>query len=353
MSNYMDNIYSQTVKLDFKDVLIKPRPSDLDSRSKASLISEILKSKLDIETNGIIAANMDGVGTFKVAEVLKHHGAMTALHKHYPVHDLIEFFSSPESSHSFYSMGITDDDLIKLDTFLNSVSSDKPIKICVDVANGYMLKFADTLSNIRKKYKHLDLVVMGGNVVDGIGVRNISLSIDIAKLGIGPGSGCLTRSQTGIGYPQFSCVYDICKNKTDDTLYCSDGGCVTPGDISKALCAGADMVMLGGMLAGTDEGGGDIIDVNGRKMVEFYGMSSITAQKKHGGVKSYRASEGRTTLIPYKGSMDSVIGEILGCIRSTCTYVGARSIDELRHRGQFERVNAILNTSFEPFMVGK
>ena len=113
------------------------------------------------------------------------------------------------------------------------------------------------------------------------------------------------------------------------------------------------MVMLGGMLAGTDEGGGDVIDVNGRKMVEFYGMSSITAQKKHGGVKNYRASEGRTTLIPYKGSMDTVISEILGGIRSTCTYVNARTIDELKYNVEFERVNAILNTTFDQFTVGK
>ena len=350
----MGSIYTQNIKLDFKDVLIRPKPSTLESRSQVSLVSNILKDRLGIETNGIIAANMDGVGTIEVAQVLKKHGAMTALHKHYDLDTLIEYFSSAESSHSFYSMGISEQDINKFNAFIAEVSPTHPLKVCVDVANGYMKSFSEFLTTLKQKYNDKNLIIMAGNVVDSIGVANIANAIDIAKLGIGPGSGCLTRSQTGIGYPQLSCVYDICADKlNDNTLYCSDGGCVTPGDVAKALGAGANMVMLGGMLAGTDEGGGDVIDVNGRKMVEFYGMSSITAQKKHGGVKNYRASEGRTTLIPYKGSMDTVISEILGGIRSTCTYVNAHTIDELKYNVEFERVNAILNTTFDQFTVGK
>ena len=350
----MVSIYSKPKLLDFNDVLIRPKSSDLDSRSKASLISKTLKKQLGIETNGIIAANMDGVGTVEVASVLRNHGAMTSLHKYYDVDFLLDYFSSDESSHSFYSMGITDADKEKFDHFISHVRPTVPLKICVDVANGYMKSFATFLQTIRKQRNIEDLIIMAGNVVDSAGVAPLSPFIDIAKLGIGPGSGCLTRSQTGIGYPQFSCIYDICADKQNSrTLYCSDGGCVTPGDVSKAIGAGAHMVMLGGMLAGTDEGGGDVIDVNGRKMVEFYGMSSLTAQKKHGGVKNYRASEGRTTLIPYKGNMDGVISEILGCVRSTCTYVGATHIDELRELAEFEQVNSILNTSFDMFTTGK
>lgn len=346
-------IYKQSTKLDFNDVMIVPRNGDVTSRSKVDLNNRYLRQQLNIDTCGIIAANMDGVGTVEVANVLREHGCMTALHKHYPAETLIDYFKSNESSHSFYSMGMASEDLAKLEIVTREIKTfPHRFKICIDVANGYMHSFGQFCRQIKQKYP--DAYVMAGNVVDANGVENLD-GVDVVKLGIGQGSNCLTRTQTGIGYPQFSCIIDTLEEwpVSYDTIICSDGGCVNPGDISKAFAAGAQMVMLGGMLAGTDQGGGDVIELNGRKVVEFYGMSSITAQKKHnGGLKEYRSSEGRTTLVPYKGDMNNVIKNILGGIRSTCTYVGVDSLDLLASRANFIRVNSVLNRSMEQYTTG-
>lgn len=346
-------IYAESPKLDFNDVMIVPKVGNVRSRGNVDLNSWYLKKRLNIDTCGIIAANMDGVGTFAVADTLRQHGCMTALHKHYPAESLIEYFSTKESSHSFYSMGMTKDDLEKLETVIKNLTTPPDVfKICIDVANGYMTSFGDFCREIKKKYP--EAYVMAGNVVNADGILNLE-GVDAVKLGIGQGSNCLTRSQTGIGYPQFSCIIDSMEDfpVSYDTIICSDGGCVSPGDVSKAFAAGAKMVMLGGMLAGTDQGGGDIIELNGRKVVEFYGMSSATAQKKHnGGLKEYRSSEGRTTLVPYKGDMNDVIKNILGGIRSTCTYVGVDKLDLLELNTRFIRVNSVLNRSMEQYTIG-
>lgn len=352
----MTNIYNSPPKLDFDDVLIRPKYSNLSSRQQVNLNSSRLFKVLGIQTNGIVAANMDGVGTIEVAKVLREHGCMTALHKHYDLDTLIEHFSTDEASHSLYSMGITSNDLEKFYAFYAEYKSEVKLKVCIDVANGYMQSFSDVCKTIREYAP--DVFLMVGNVVDLRGIENLR-TVDAVKVGIGQGSNCLTRTQTGIGYPQFSAIYDIFNPSDYDPalpehmLVCSDGGCVYPGDVAKALAAGADMVMLGGMLAGTDQGGGDVIEIDGKKFVQFYGMSSATAQKKHnGGLKEYRSSEGRTTLVPYKGDINVVIQNILGGIRSTCTYVGASTIDELHANASFIRVNSVLNRSMEKFTVG-
>lgn len=349
-----NSIYNAPPKLDFNDVLIVPKVSNIASRAEVNLNSSYLLEKFGIDTTGIIAANMNGTGTFEIASALKKYGCMTAIHKHYSIESLIEFFTTDDSSHSFYSLGISEQDLAKFVKFVDAYeirSSIDKLKICCDVANGYMEAFGEFCGDIKKQ--HPSAIVMAGNVVDRNGLYNLRYA-DVVKMGIGQGSNCLTRTQTGIGYPQFSCIYDVFNlHPEPQQLICSDGGCVTPGDISKAFAAGASMVMLGGMLAGTDEGGGDIIEMNNQKYVEFYGMSSATAQKKHnGGLKEYRSSEGRTTLVPYKGSVSNIIQDILGGLRSTCAYVGASSIDELHSRASFMRVNSVLNKSMEKFTTG-
>lgn len=351
--NY-NSIYNAPPKLDFNDVLIVPKVGTISSRAEVSLTSAHLLEKFGICTNGIIAANMNGTGTFEIASALKQSDCMTAIHKHYSLDALIEFFSTEASTHSFYSLGISKDDITKFVKFAGAYdirSRIDKLKICCDVANGYMEAFGSFCGDLKQQYP--SAIIMAGNVVDINGLGNLHHA-DVVKMGIGQGSNCLTRTQTGIGYPQFSCVYDVFNNHPEPSqLICSDGGCVSPGDISKAFAAGASMVMLGGMLAGTDEGGGDIIEVNNQKYVEFYGMSSATAQKKHnGGLKDYRSSEGRTTLVPYRGSVSNIIQDILGGLRSTCAYVGAQSIDELYGRASFIRVNSVLNRSMEKFTTG-
>lgn len=347
------SIYNQPIKLDFNDVMILPKLGHVTSRAQVDLNSRYFKENLGIETCGVIAANMDGVGTIEVAKVLKEEGCMTALHKHYPEDELIQHFSSLAGSHSFYSMGMTQNDLEKLDRVMSAIGNPPHrMKICIDVANGYMREFGQFCGDVKRKFPNA--YVMAGNVVNTDGIENLSYA-DVIKLGIGQGSNCLTRTQTGIGYPQFSCIYDALENwnVSANIMVCSDGGCVNPGDVSKAFAVGASMVMIGGLLAGTDEGGGDIIEVNGRKTVEFYGMSSVTAQKKHnGGLKDYRSSEGRTTLVPYKGNMRDVIRNILGGIRSTCSYVGVNRLDLLPLHADFIRVNTVLNRSMEQFTIG-
>lgn len=336
------------VKLDFTDVLLVPRFSSIDSRSKVNLVKTMVMphSKAVIRTVGVIAANMDGVGTIEVAKELRKHGVMAAIHKNYPVDTLVDFFNSDESDLSFYSMGISDADYTKF----NEVKKRAPIEsVCIDVANGYMDTFYEYIQRIRDENPMVTIMV--GNVVTPEAVRKAyEHGADIVKIGIGPGAMCTTRLQTGIGYPQLSCILD-CVQEADNcgVFLCSDGGCSKPGHVSIAFAAGADFVMLGSMLAGTDEGGGDVVDGK----VVFYGMSSTTANNKHfGGLKDYRSSEGRTTLIPHKGSMDSVIKNILGGIRSTCTYVGAKSLAELPFRSKAVRVNNTHNRAYEHFTVG-
>jgi GMP reductase len=172
---------------------------------------------------------------------------------------------------------------------------------------------------------------------------------DIVKVGIGPGSVCTTRVKTGVGYPQLSAIIE-CADAAHGLggHIISDGGCVTPGDVAKAFGAGADFVMLGGMLAGHNESGGEMIEIAGEKYKKFYGMSSETAMNKHvGGVAEYRASEGKTVQVPFKGDVIDTLKDILGGIRSTCTYVGASKLKELTKRTTFIRVleqeNVIFN----------
>lgn len=361
------------LQLDFKDVLIRPKRSFLSSRSEVSLVKNYQFKWAKYKWTGvpIIAANMDTVGTISTAKVLAKHHCMTALHKHYTVEQLVEFFG-PKSSdedkqllrenkhamqHSFYSMGIVDKDLQKFEEVLSKVGywrHDLPdeenygIKmVCIDVANGYMQSFVDFSRKFREK--HPDLVIMAGNVVTGDIVEELVFSgIDIIKVGIGPGSACTTRKVAGVGRSQLSAVIE-----TADAAHglkgqvCSDGGCTVPADLSKAFGAGADFVMLGGMLAGHEECELEAIEKNGEKFFKFYGMSSEEAMTKHsGGVAKHRAAEGKCVEIPNRGQIEDTIISILGGIRSACTYVGAKNLKELPKRTTFYRVTMQTNDVF-------
>tara|TARA_R110002110_G_scaffold143724_4_gene332614 strand:- start:389 stop:1069 length:681 start_codon:yes stop_codon:yes gene_type:complete len=216
--------------------------------------------------------------------------------------------------------------------------------LCIDVANGYSQRFATTVEQIREKYP--ELIIIAGNVVTGEMTEELILSgADIVKVGIGPGSVCTTRIKTGVGYPQLSAIIE-CADAAHGLggHIIADGGCSSSGDVAKAFGAGADFVMLGGMLAGHDEGGGEVVDGN----VQFYGMSSDTANIKHfGGLKDYRSSEGRTVRLPYKGAIKDTVQDILGGIRSACTYAGARKLKDLSKCTTFIRVNNQYNRIFE------
>ncbi|QHI35875.1 GMP reductase [Kordia antarctica] len=338
------------LKLGFKDVMIRPKRSTLKSRSQVSLERTFKFLHNSYEWSGIpiMAANMDTVGTFEMAEALASKQLFTAIHKHYTLDQWNAFMQAIPKAyipHIAVSTGTSAKDNEKLKTILTKHPQLK--FICIDVANGYSQHFVDFLKNARSQFP--DKVIIAGNVVTGEMVEELILSgADIVKVGIGPGSVCTTRVKTGVGYPQLSAIIE-CADAAHGLggHIISDGGCSTPGDVAKAFGAGADFVMLGGMFSGHHESGGELIERNGEKFKQFYGMSSATAMEKHvGGVAEYRASEGKTVEIPLKGHVADTVQDILGGIRSTCTYVGAPRLKELTKRTTFIQVSEQENRVF-------
>jgi GMP reductase len=339
------------LKLGFKDVMIRPKRSTLKSRSQVSLEREykFLHSSISWSGVPIMGANMDTVGTFEMALALAEEKLFTAIHKHYSLEQWNEFMKNAPENISDYiavSSGTGKNDFKKIGEIFEHNPQLK--FICIDVANGYSEHFVSFLKKAREQYP--DKVIIAGNVVTGEMVEELLLAgADIVKVGIGPGSVCTTRVKTGVGYPQLSAIIE-CADAAHGLggHIISDGGCVTPGDVAKAFGAGADFVMLGGMLAGHTESGGELVEIEGEKYKKFYGMSSETAMNKHvGGVAEYRASEGKTVQVPFKGDVIITLKDILGGIRSTCTYVGASKLKELTKRTTFIRVleqeNVIFN----------
>jgi len=379
------------VLLDYSDVLIRPKRSTLGSRKDVDLKRQFAfrNYKPYVDTNvlpdgyplvykqehyngiPIMASNMDGVGTFDQADVLANIGMFTCLVKTYSADEIADYFStlSIRTDHVAVSIGITAADEMKFHNVYDTVGSN--IKyVCIDVANGYSERFVDYVKTFRENYP--EIVIIAGNVVTADQTQELILNgADIVKVGIGPGSVCTTRIQTGVGYPQLSAVIE-CADAAHGLggHIIADGGCTCPGDVAKAFAAGADFVMLGGMLAGHDEGGGEVITryyetseleyevgehlnnrkhkVEEKKFVQFYGMSSDAANTKHfGGLKDYRSSEGREVLVPYRGAVANTLQNILGGIRSTCTYAGAMKLKQLSKCTTFVRVNNQFNKTYE------
>jgi len=309
------------VKLDYSDVLLRPKRSRLVSRSEVTLTRKFKFPHSAIEWEGIplIASNMSTIGTFPVAKIFSSYKMLTCMHKHYTLDDWSDARWGDEDglnwNYVIPSMGTGKSDWWNI---AQLARSDYLMWLCLDVANGYSESFVKNVITARKTYPNA--IIIAGNVATPEMTEELILrGADIVKVGIGPGSACTTRKVTGVGYPQLSAVLE-CADAAHglDGHIIADGGCTTPGDIAKAFCAGADFVMLGGMLAGHDETG-----------TEFFGMSSNHAQEKHnGGLKDYRASEGRKVEVEPKGPLKDTIKEILGGLRSACTYIGAR---ELRH----------------------
>ena len=339
------------VKLDFKDVLIRPKRSTLGSRNAVDVDRTFRFLHTGGEWTGfpLIAANMDVTGTLAMARALGKRGALTALHKHYPEGELAKFFAGEDGVHAFYSLGAAEADRAKLAAVRKRA---QPRLICIDVANGYAEKFLGIVKQVRDE--NPQSVIMAGNVVTGDMTEALILAgADIVKIGIGPGSVCTTRRVTGVGYPQLSAIIE-CADAAHGLKgqVCADGGCTVPGDVAKAYGAGADFVMLGGMLAGHDECDGEVRYEmrDGEKVavgMQFYGMSSETAMKRYsGGVAAYRASEGKTVETPYRGPVDATMAEIMGGVRSMMTYIGATQLKEVSKRTTFVRVTAQTNDVF-------
>ena len=382
----------EDIKLDYKDVLLRPKRSTLGSRKHVDLERGYTYNnyKPEFTENAeyrhwrgtpIMAANMDGVGTFEMADALAKQNIMTCLVKTYSVKELVEYFDTDDYLRTNYvamSIGITDKDHDKFRKVYEQADGNLKY-VCIDVANGYSNRFRDFVADFRMLYPHL--VIIAGNVVTGEMTEELILSgADIVKVGIGPGSVCTTRIQTGVGYPQLSAVIE-CADAAHGLggHIIADGGCTTPGDVAKAFAGGADFVMLGGMLAGHDEGGGEVIEkfyktgewrknvhtlegietttwedaIDRKQFVQFYGMSSKSANEKHfGGLKDYRSSEGRTVLVPYRGAVANTIQDILGGVRSACTYAGAKRLKHLMRCTTFVRCTQTHNGVYENSTIG-
>ncbi len=384
----------QDVKLDYKDVLIRPKRSTLKSRGQVKLARKFKfrNYKPDFPDNistdhydgiPIMASNMDGVGTMRMADKLAEGEMFTCLVKTYSAEYLIEYFNGADldgdsiqrTENVAMSIGTGDSDYNKLLQVKKEVEH-KLKYVCMDIANGYSDHFAAHVRKVRKEFP--DIVIIAGNVVTAEMTEELILSgADIVKVGIGPGSVCTTRIQTGVGYPQLSAVIE-CADAAHGLggHIIADGGCTCPGDVAKAFAGGADFVMLGGMLAGHDEGGGEVITkyyqtseliredvgdqtketchVEQKQFVQFYGMSSESANDKHfGGLKDYRSSEGRTVLVPYRGPVARTVQEILGGVRSTCTYAGAMKLKQLAKCTTFIRCTQTHNPIYESSTIGK
>ena len=375
----------EDVKLDYKDVLIRPKRSTLGSRKDVDLERgyTFRNYKPEFPDNidhrhwrgtPVMAANMDGVGTFEMADVLATAGIFTCLVKTYSAEQLVEYFDTDMYERTNYvamSIGITDKDYDKFCKVYEQADGNLKY-VCIDVANGYSSRFRDFVADFRISYPHI--VIIAGNVVTGEMTEELILAgADIVKVGIGPGSVCTTRIQTGVGYPQLSAVIE-CADAAHGLggHIIADGGCTCPGDVAKAFAAGADFVMLGGMLAGHDEGGGEVITkiyetdqviktgdgfyesvYKEKQFVQFYGMSSDAANTKHfGGLKDYRSSEGREVLVPYRGEVARTIQDVLGGIRSTCTYAGAERLKNLSKCTTFIRCTQTHNPIYEKNTIG-
>ena len=338
----------EELKLDYSDVLFRPKRSTLSSRKEVDLhrTYKFKYSKNEWTGIPIMAANMDGVGELGVAENLSEFNMITSLTKQHDVKKLKQY----KNLKSIYknialSTGIKKEDFEQLGKALKEFSFIG--FICVDVANGYSERFSSFIKAVREKYP--TKTIIAGNVVTADMTQELVLSgADIVKVGIGPGSVCTTRIQTGVGYPQLSAVME-CADAAHGlgAHIIADGGCTCPGDVAKAFGAGADFTMLGGMFAGHDEGRGKLIKDKGKKYIEFYGSSSLVANKKHyGGLSNYRSSEGRTVRVKYRGKIKDTILDILGGIRSSCTYVGAPSLKQLSKCTTFVRVTNQFNKTF-------
>ena len=342
------------IKLDFNDVLFRPKRSTFSSRSEVNVerTFNFKHSKRSWTGVPIISSNMDTVSSIEMFKSLSKYKCITCFHKYININEIITACKSGYSSEYFMlSTGITDKDYTKLIEDYEQLQSNgiDLAFICIDVANGYMFKLVEFCKKIRKQFPKTTIVA--GNVVSRELVEELVINgqVDIIKVGIGSGAVCTTRLQTGVGIPQFSAVMECADaaHGLGGTII-SDGGICYPGDVSKAYGGGADFVMLGSMLSGHTECSGEVIEENGKQYKLFYGMSSDTAMNKyHGGVASYRSSEGKTVKVPYKGPVSETMNNVLGGVRSTCTYIGATRLKDMHKCATFVRVNRQVNNFYK------
>ena len=341
------------LKLTFDDVLIRPKRSTLISRSDVNLVRKFTFRHTEETWDGvpIVAANMDTTGLFSIAEILQGHKMLTCTQKFYSTKEFSDAWENGVNSEFVaVTCGSTDE---SFELLKRKMATNKGLKmICIDVANGYREVFLNFVKKVRGAFP--EKIIIAGNVATREMTEALILAgADIVKVGIGPGSVCTTRKVAGVGYPQLSAISE-CADAAHglNGHVMSDGGCSSPGDVAKAFAAGADFVMLGGMLAGHDESGGELIEDGGGSYKSFYGMSSAKAMETHyGEIADHRAPEGKEVRVPYRGPLEVTVQSILGGLRSACSYVGARRIKDLPKCTTFIRVSMTTNEVFQKFNV--
>ncbi len=340
-------------KLNFEDVLLQPKRSTLSSRKDVDMTRNFTFRNSGKQMNflPIFASNMDGVGTFSMAKVLQEYKMMTVITKTTGIDDWRKAVGNGVRLQSVSVCTGTnvmwDKEAQDWKTMQEVLTSFPDIKmITVDVANAYHQNMVDFIKKVRDEYP--TKIIVAGNVVTPEMTEELIINgADVVKIGIGPGSVCTTRTMTGVGVPQFSAILDCADaaNGVDGHIM-ADGGCVYPGDIAKAFGGGAHMVMIGGMLAGHDESEQEVVD----NKVEFYGMSSDRAREKHGKRKDgYRGNEGRWISLPYRGPVQHTVEDILGGVRSACTYIGARRLKDMPKCASFVTTNNVINRVYEKY----
>jgi len=338
------------IKLDYSDVLIRPKRSTLTSRFDVELerTYTFYHSKKEWTGIPIMSSNMDTTGTFEMHEELSHHGMVTCIARHYNK-DGIPWHLAERRNKLCVMSGISDKEILEIVGVANTYSDVSFVGL--DVANGYTINFVESVKHLRGLLPNATIIA--GNVVTGDMTAELILAgVDIVKVGVGQGSVCTTRIKTGIGYPQLSAVIE-CADAAHGVggHIIADGGCNSSGDIVKAFAAGADFVMIGGMLAGHDECGGELIfedDSPEPVGMQFYGMASKTAMDRHGHPnREYRGEEGKTVIVPYRGAVRDTVLDILSGVRSACTYVGANRLKALSKCATFVRVNSTHNRIYE------
>jgi GMP reductase len=334
-------------KLDFQNVLIRPKRTTLNSRSEVNLkrVFKFPHSKTQWEGIPIVAANMDTTGTFPVYDVLSTVSILTCLNKFIPLEEFKKRKWEANPNLFMVSTGISDSDFENLKKTLNTIDCNW---ICIDIANGYISSFVDFCVKVRTTFP--DKIIIAGNVATREMVEELIVrgKVDIVKIGIGPGSACTTRLKTGVGMPQLSAIIE-CADAAHGVggFIMGDGGITCPGDMAKAFGGGADFVMMGGQFAGHDENPGELIEIDNKKYKLFYGMSSDHAMKKHyGSMANYRGSEGRVLKVPYRGRLINTLNDYLAGLRSTCTYINAKCIKNIPKCTTFVIVSQQLNTHF-------
>ena len=360
--------------LDYSDILIRPKIGiNLNSRKDVNL-QRVFKFKHGQTRTGlgVFNANMATVGNFAVAAKLLERGMFATIHKHYGIDEIGGFLKSCGAEkialdNLFITIGLknSDTEIQKLKDLKSRYGWTAARNICIDAPNFYIPNALDVLKRVRHEFP--DAVIMAGNIASGDICLKLLDYADIIKCGIGSGSACLTRRQTGCGTPMVSLILECADiAHSVNGHICADGGIVDVGDICKALCLNADFVMAGGMFAGTDEAEGEQQEkhfetneiVDGVRVIQtkyfkaYYGMSSEYANNKFaGGMSNYKTSEGRELLIPYTGPIDKILQDIAGGIASCCTYIGASSVKHMSKCATIIQVHNQLNKVFEKYSV--